>query len=278
MLTIFLALVSESQKVGFSEVTQIAAAIQKQITRDFSPVWNIPATMDAFSRLEDIPPDYWAIIIRDDIGVDAAGIHLDRNGQPYALVVASNATALTVSHEVLEMLVDPFGDRFIASQSIKPGQGRVNYLVEACDPCEGEQFGYRINGILVSDFYTPNYFDPVFSPAVRYSFTGAITQPRQVLKDGYISWRIPETGEWWQGIFTSDELAFRSIGVLSKANNMSWRQIIDKTTKEPLKELIAKNKIADQPLAVTMMAPAFRAVSAGWAAQLREDINQAISK
>jgi hypothetical protein len=49
----------------------------------------------------------------------------------------------------------------------------------------------------MSDFYTPAYFDPVAAAGVRYSFQGSIKAPRQVLKNGYLSWRIPSTGEWW---------------------------------------------------------------------------------
>lgn len=41
-----------------------------------------------------------------------------------------------------------------------------------------------MNGVTVSDFYTPHYFDPVVNPAVRYSFTAAIKKPRDVLKGG----------------------------------------------------------------------------------------------
>jgi hypothetical protein len=50
--------------------------------------------------------------------------------------------------------------------------GRVEFLVEACDPSEAAEFGYTIDNLLVSDFYTPRYFDPVQSDSVRYSFTG----------------------------------------------------------------------------------------------------------
>ena len=68
---------------------------------------------------------------------------------------------------------------------------RVNYLVEVCDPSEAAEHAYSCNGILVSDFYTPNYFDPVKAGGVRYSFTGAITEPLQVLLGGYLSWQDP---------------------------------------------------------------------------------------
>jgi hypothetical protein len=40
----------------------------------------------------------------------------------------------------------------------------------------------------VSDFYTPHYFDPVKSTGVRYSFSGQVRGPREVLDGGYLSW------------------------------------------------------------------------------------------
>ena len=85
-------------------------------------------------------------------------------------------------------------------QALKLGlpQRRVRYLVEVCDPSEAGAFGYSVNGVMVSDFYTPDFFDPVPVSSVRYSFTGAIKAPRTVLKDGYISWHDPITNHWMQ--------------------------------------------------------------------------------
>src|SRR5260370_6134230 len=96
------------------------------------------------------------------------------------------------------MLVDPSGNRTVASNSPKPDQGRVLILVEACDPSEAAVFGYSVNGVLVSDFYTPQFFDPVPVDGVRYSFTGAITEPRQVLDGGYLCWWDPQTKHVFQ--------------------------------------------------------------------------------
>ena len=274
MLTIYLALVSETNQVPFSQLSQIASALQKQITRDFSPIWKKPASIDAFASLDEVPSDYWPIIIRDNIDMPgAAGYHADRNGIPFALVSASADTSLTCSHEMLEMLGDPFGNRLVAAQSIKPGQGRVNYLVEVSDPSEATDFSYTINGIRVSDFYTPNFFDPVTSAGVRYSFTGAIKAPRQVLPGGYLSWQIPATGEWWQATFFGRALKFRSLGVLAR-NGKSWREVIDAITSEPMKERNKRTKNMKGNLMSMMMAPESQAASAGRAEQLRGDIAQ----
>jgi hypothetical protein len=215
MFVSHVALVSQTTSVKLGQLSLASAAIQKQITRDFGPIWSIEASVDAFERLSDVPLGYWSIIIRDDIPFDAQGIHLNRaNGQPFALVQVSPNWALTTSHECLEMLADPSGNRTQAGNSIKPDQDRVEYLVEVCDPSEAAQFGYSVNGILVSDFYTPNYFDPVTAPGVRYSFTGAIEVPRQVLDGGYLSWYDPISSHLFQVFVNGTDEEFVDQGPL----------------------------------------------------------------
>jgi hypothetical protein len=95
----------------------------------------------------------------------------------------------------MEMLVDPSGDYLVASSSIeivngkaRDGGGKFEYLVEICDPSESPDNAYLIDDVIVSDFYTQHYYDPMFSPATLYSFTGKIKAPRQVLPGGYLSW------------------------------------------------------------------------------------------
>ena len=204
MLTRQIALLSTSKKVGAQDLMRVSAALQRQVTRDLSPIWNIEATVDAFSSPEDVPPDYWKITVMDKIPAKgASGFHLDENGQPFADVEWSDDWSLTASHECLEMLVDPFGHQIAAGPSTVLSQGRVKFLVEVCDPCEGPAYAYKINTgssneVLVSDFYTPDYFAPVTTSGVRYSFRGNITAPRQVLNGGYLSWQNPADGHVWQ--------------------------------------------------------------------------------
>ena len=66
---------------------------------------------------------------------------------------------------------------------------RVKYLVEICDPCLA--CWYPVNGVPVADFYTPRYFDPVRVEGVRYSFTGAVDRPREILEGGYLTFLDP---------------------------------------------------------------------------------------
>jgi hypothetical protein len=231
MLTTELALVADTTQVTCSQLCRVSSALQKQATRDFRPIWDITATVDAFDRLEDVPIGYWPMIVRDDIDFPgAAGVHLDQDGQPFALVQYSDSWSLTASHEMLEMLVDPGGNRLIAGKSPKPDQGRVEFLVEVADPSEDAQFGYTVNGMLVSDFFTPSFYDPVQAGGVRYSFGGHIPGPRQILSGGYISWHEPVSDHWWQQTwFGGTEPRFRDLGRLTGRTG-SLRSAIDAIT------------------------------------------------
>lgn len=228
-----LALVSEVEGHEPGDVSRVAAALQRQATRDFGPIWETCATVDAFPRLEDVPIGYWPMLIRDDIGFQgAAGIHLDKDGQPFALITYGDSWSLTASHEMLEMLADPGGNRLIPGRSPKPDQGRVEFLVEVCDPSEAAEYAYTVNDILVSDFYTPSFFDPVAAAGTVYSFTGAINAPREILPGGYISWHDPVSDHWWQQIWFGAESEYRDLGVFEASVN-SLRSEIDQRTPHP---------------------------------------------
>jgi hypothetical protein len=233
------ALVSTSSTVTSAELMKCSAAIQKQVTRDFGPLWDVDATVDAFAKLEDVPIGYWQVLIVDAdprLPPSALGVHLDEAKQPFALVKADSSWQLTTSHETLEMLADPYGNRLVAGDSPMSSQGRVEFLVEVSDPSEATDYSYTVNGIVVSDFYTPNYFDPVQAGGVRYSYTGAITEPRQVLKGGYLSWHDPVTNDWWQEQFFGDKADFISLGPLTGMESLR-AQIERKTNVQSLRSM-----------------------------------------
>jgi hypothetical protein len=246
-LPIHLALVSEGVNITPSDMTTVASALSKQVDRDFKPFWRVDATVDAFVSLDDVPTDYWPIIVMKNVQ-GAAGYHEDEDGQPFAVVEYDTQWSLTASHECLEMLADPFGRRLRAGnmleQAVELGleASRVRYLVEVCDPSESGQFSYQVNGILVSDFYTPHFFDPVRATGIRYSFTGAIDAPRKVLDGGYISWREPTSRHWFQLRMFADEFSSNIPHVLDLSaktvfeklrGTQSLRSAIDRVTKVP---------------------------------------------
>jgi hypothetical protein len=201
-----IALVPRGVKVDMSEVANVAAALSIQIVRDFGPIWGISATVSAFPKAVDVPVGYWPIYIEDPFKLPdgATGCHLDSLSQPYALVETGEHWSLDASHECMEMLVDPSGNRLLAGPMLDPAiqlgmaQHQVRYVVEVCDPVQDGQYGYQINGVLVSDFFTPNFYDPARAGGVRYDFVGALDGPLQVATNGSMAWLDPVTSDAMQ--------------------------------------------------------------------------------
>jgi hypothetical protein len=276
---IHVALVPENVNVDAGEVTSVAAAVSKQVARDFGPIWSIDATVDPFMKLEDVPVGYWPIIIMQDVQ-GAEGYHQDKNGQPFSLIAFHDQWSITASHECLEMLADPFGNKLqpgnLLDQAVNLGMdpARVQYLVEVCDPSESADFSYQVDGVQVSDFYTPQFFDPVQAPDTRYSFTGAIDAPRKILDGGYISWTDPVSTDWYQLRMFADDLSSDVPHVVDLTTQTTFEQFkqadglrgaSDRVTRpkywvqkegEALEKARARGKMADRAQAAR--AAAFR--------------------
>jgi hypothetical protein len=227
------ALVSDTPSINFSDISSVAAALQKQAIRDFGPIWSVNPTVSAFDTLDSVPVDYWPVIVMDNINEPgAAGYHTDDNGQPFALVQADDTWQLTASHETLEMLADPFGNRTLAGspppQAPAPISNfkRVTYLVEVCDPCEDNRFAYGVNGQQLSDFITPHYYDPNGSSGTLYSFRGNVKSPHTVLEGGYVSFGNPVTNQWYQIMIVNGQVQVQDLGKLQR-NGRSLRETID---------------------------------------------------
>ncbi len=208
MNLIQIGLVDTTGHIDAALIRATAAALNMQVARDVAPFWAVHASVFVLPDPTHVPPGVWPVRLVAELPPPEGGFHLTRHNQPFAKVKAtpdSDHWTKEASHEVIEMLVDPSGNRLKASRSIEivdgriqDGPGEFEYLVEACDPCESAQCAYSIQGIAVSDFITPNFYDPLATPGTRYSFTGALNAPRQVAPGGYISWIDPDSQQWRQ--------------------------------------------------------------------------------
>jgi hypothetical protein len=272
-LTDHVALVSLTRDVPTRLLLQAAAAIQKQITRDFAPYWGPRVTVDAFEDLESVPSDYHPIVIFSatnelvstleyaigeertaDIVDDfergeMTGLHMNSfTRQPFALVAASDTWSVTLSHEALEMITDPFGNRLVAASHPLDPRRRVRYLLEICDPCQA--VWYPVNGVPVSDFYTPRYFEPVAINGGRYSFTGEIERPLQILEGGYLTWIDPEDSALYT-LSYGDPAPVQAASLLELARSTApLRTVVDTTADTP-------------SMTLSTLRPAGTAVAAG---------------
>jgi hypothetical protein len=181
----------------------VAAAIQKQVTEDFGPFWGVEATVEALevTRLQDVKDNYWPVIVSEAIGVPGESYHLDPGGRPQAVVKSGSNWSVRASHECLEMLANPFGDRLIPGPSLKPDQELVEYLVEVCDPCQHMTYTVKVDGepipIPVSDFVTPDFYNRRAETSKRKTFQNNISEPLEIMSDCQLRWRAPKGDGWW---------------------------------------------------------------------------------
>jgi len=130
--------------------------------------------------------DYPAQALNDEnfgsMPVDALksiGYHFVDDRIPHMVVFAAISEqagvpwTMTFSHELLEMVTDPYADTAIFD--------RDRYELEVCDPVQFQ--AYPIEGIWVSNFVLPEWFDsPTGPPGAesegRFDFAGQLAGPR----------------------------------------------------------------------------------------------------
>jgi hypothetical protein len=190
-----IGVINQSGSVRDDELALIVAAIQKGVNRDFAPQWHASV---AIHVLKHPPRGWWKCYIKD--GLDqpgAAGYHTDVHNQPVLEIDAqAGELSITIDHEVKETLADPFGSRLIP---MTMHGKRVEVLAEVCDPCESAKFAYKVDGVPVSDFVLP----PYYNDQPHHRRTGHISDllPGMIAQEGYISYL--DEGVWKQDTWFS---------------------------------------------------------------------------
>ena len=197
-----------STALSQSDAAAIVKAVAVQVTRDFYPLWGINAHLYLAPSGQQTPtPGYWTIGFFDNADqAGALGYHdLTADGLPLGKVFvkttldAGDLVSVTASHETLEMLADPDINR--AAEFDDPqGAPAKFYAYEVCDACEDDSLGYQINGITVSDFVTPAYFEQ-FQTATKFDLEKHISAPFQILPGGYMGvLDLANLGQGWQQV------------------------------------------------------------------------------
>jgi hypothetical protein len=148
------------------------------------------------------PGDWWLVILDNSDQADALGYHdVTAEGLPLGKVFAKTTQqygekwSVTASHELLEMLADPEINLTVFLEEQKGGR---LYAYEVCDACEADQFGYSIDGVAVSDFVFPSWFES-FRKHGPFDHQNKIQKPLQLLKGGYIGiYDVLSGGGWTQ--------------------------------------------------------------------------------
>jgi hypothetical protein len=196
-----IAIINESTVATDGEVAAAVGAIGVQIARDYAPAYGVGASLHFYAKgNKGLPAGMWWLAVLDNSDqANALGYHdLTSAGLPLGKVFAvadrqaGDSLSVTVSHEVLEMLGDPF-----INLTAQMGDGKF-YAFEMCDAVEADGLGYAIDGVEVSDFVLPAYFQGAITGA-KFDFGGHLTGAcPQIAAQGYLSVYDPVTGRWSQ--------------------------------------------------------------------------------
>jgi hypothetical protein len=206
-----IAIVNESTVLKDGEIQAAIPSLQKQVTRDLAPVWGVTAAITFVPQGQQPASDAWWLAILDNSDqAGTLGYHdLSNNGMPLGKVFAKGDIdkglkwTVTMGHELLELLVDPAINLTVISQPEASG-GKL-YPCEICDPCEDEKYGYDIDGVTVSDFVFPSWFQPFSKLGTQFDFQNHIQKAFQVLPGGFIGVYELGSGSGWHQISAQNE-------------------------------------------------------------------------
>jgi hypothetical protein len=204
-LTTQISVINESTVLTDADVTPVVVALQQQVTNDFRPIWGIDAELKIIPQGTPPPTGTWWLVILDDSDqAGALGYHdLTPDGLPIGKVFAASdlkagtSWSVTASHELLEMLADPNINLTVFVQNTD--SAGMLYAYEVCDTCEDDSFGYKVNGVLVSDFVYPAWFETFREQgSTQFDRMNQIHSPLELLTGGYIGVFGVTGGSGWQ--------------------------------------------------------------------------------
>lgn len=190
-----------SKQISDTDCEKATLAVAKQLSRDVAPFWGLVPALEFVRHGGVATPGSSPCYILDVPDVSGAlGYHDEgADGTAYIKVFcepifSSGGTAVSgslsvssvLSHEVLELTGDGPANRWV------DGPMNRDYALELCDAVEDQS--YEIDGVSVSNFLLPAFFDPRASRNSRLDFLGSLSVPFSMTPGGYQIVRT-ETGQ-----------------------------------------------------------------------------------
>jgi hypothetical protein len=194
-----IAVINNSTAITDGHVQEMLPAFEHQWNQDLDPIWGVGSSKFTFVPKHQAPPagSWWVVFLDNSDQAGALAYHdLTNEGLPLSKVfvktlLADNASvSVGATHEICEMAVDPQ-----INGAFQNAQG-VFWASEICDPVESDQYGYEINGILVTDFVTPAWYGFEHAHGA-IDFKGHSHKAFEVLSGGYAQKFDPRRG-WVQ--------------------------------------------------------------------------------
>jgi hypothetical protein len=170
------------------QVRQMMSAVQKQLTRDFCPAWDLKSVKLHGPTTPKLVPSgvRQLVFLNDADSPGALGYHSDDTsdapvGKVFVKTIMKyNASvSVTFSHEVLEMVADAWANYWADN-----GKSTL-YALEVCDPVEEQT--YKVGTVDVSNFVLPSYFDAtVEAGCSKFDFLSSLKAPFSLASGGYV--------------------------------------------------------------------------------------------
>jgi hypothetical protein len=257
-MTVKIAVINDSTVLTDTEVAKAVGPLQKQIDRDAGPVWGISAQLRFVPKgMQPTADEWWLAVLDNSDQAGALGYHdLTNKGLPLSKVFAGSdlqygqSWTVTCSHELLEMLVDPNINLTVFDEG--PIGARL-YAYEVCDACEADQYGYDIDGTLVSDFVYPAWFESFRKKgSTQFDQAKQIAEPFELLPGGYIGVNDIASGLGWTQIAAKKLFNVRSA---PPQGSRRQRRDVPPEKREPSHVLLRPRKPA-----ITDKSPGDRAI------------------
>jgi hypothetical protein len=198
-----IAITNASTCLSDAQVEAVLPALQRQVSDHFQAYWKIDCTLAFLPKDQPLTAGWWQIVLLDNPDqAGALGYHeLTSHGTPLGKIFAKLdldskcSWTATLSHELLEMLADPWINWCAVGTDSKI------YALEVCDAVEADDLGYFVDGVLVSDFVTPAWFEPTC--ADRLDFKQHLSKALELARGGYIS--IFNASQGWTQVTAKGE-------------------------------------------------------------------------
>lgn len=211
-----ISLVNHSAKIVDAKLQATLRALNRQLDEDFAPHWGRGGRLRLEGRSAPKPVPERASDIRGEAVIylcdlpedsqDALGYHeLNHRGIPYGFVFTELSReleepwSLTLSHEVLELVVDAEANLLVKGPHPEDPTREVFDWYEVCDAVQTQS--YVIDGERVSNFVLPLYFTTHEEPGGRNDFLGATRRAEPKLASfgvadgGHLRYFDPEVGD-----------------------------------------------------------------------------------
>lgn len=187
-----IVLVNRSSQVTSEQLSAIACALEEQVHGSFfSAYGGAKPTFSTSTSMPTASSSLWPVEITDAAPPDAGelGVHEEDGATPTGHIYVTpilehggsvssgpNSVSVCASHEVLEMLADATANLWAMDPT-----GAI-FALEVADPVEG--YAYQAcNGVFVSDFVYPGWFDAGTAVGAQVDFMGKLVSPGPFVVD-----------------------------------------------------------------------------------------------